>query len=208
MLSPLIGILLGPFVGALSVGLGSLVGHMIYFRDPFEFIFILGAPLGAAMASLVYERRWRPVLGIYTVLLLGFLVYPVSLLLPLWGVWDIFVGYGFVLIFSLLVVQNRLPKGETQNTLLILILCTVIGLESDILLRVFILLPGQTWWLLYAWPLEFLYVLWVEAAFVTPIKVLMGVIVTVTVGLSLLRSLPREYLQSTMEEIEQGSIDP
>ncbi|TFG26158.1 hypothetical protein EU528_14850, partial [Candidatus Thorarchaeota archaeon] len=56
MLSPIVGILLGPILGPISVGLGGLVGHLIYFRDPLELLFMLGAPVGAAMAGLVYEQ--------------------------------------------------------------------------------------------------------------------------------------------------------
>ena len=41
MLSPLIGILLGPVLGVISVGIGGLTGHLIYFRDPIELIFML-----------------------------------------------------------------------------------------------------------------------------------------------------------------------
>ncbi|MHA2081236.1 MAG: hypothetical protein ACW99H_08845, partial [Candidatus Thorarchaeota archaeon] len=33
LLSPIVGILLGPYLGAISVGLGSFLGHTIYYRD-------------------------------------------------------------------------------------------------------------------------------------------------------------------------------
>ena len=35
LLSPIIGVLLGPIAGVFSVGFGTLLGHFIYFRDPF-----------------------------------------------------------------------------------------------------------------------------------------------------------------------------
>ena len=99
VLSPLVGVLLGPFAGAFSVLLGSLMGHMIFFRDPYELVFMLGAPFGAMMSGLVYQRRWKPVLGLYSALLLGYFLTPISWVLPLWGIWDILVGYGIVLLF-------------------------------------------------------------------------------------------------------------
>ena len=100
LLSPIVGILLGPYLGALSVGLGSFLGHTIYYRDPTEFLFMLGLSMGAAVAGFVYQRRWKPVFGIYTAMLLGYFIYPVTWGLPLWGIWDILVGYVILLIYS------------------------------------------------------------------------------------------------------------
>ena len=72
ILSPLAGILLGPFAGAVAIGIGSLAGHCIFFRDIYEMVFMIGAPFGAAMSGLIYQRRWKPALGIYSLLLLGY----------------------------------------------------------------------------------------------------------------------------------------
>ena len=193
LLSPLVGILLGPYVGAVSVGLGNLVGHVIYFRDITEFLFMLGAPLGAAIAGFVYQRRWKPVFGIYTALLLGyFLIDPITWQLPLWGIWDILVGYGFVLIFVLLVTQDNWPKSQERSSLLGLLLGTVIGLEADILLRVFILVPGQAYWFLFGWTVEVLQTIWWGAGFITPLKVAISAVVTVILGKSIIRALTTE----------------
>ncbi len=195
LLSPLVGILLGPYVGAVSVGLGNLVGHMIYFRDITEFLFMLGAPLGAAMAGFVYQRKWKPVIGLYSVLLLGyFLIDPIAWQLPLWGIWDILVGYGFVLIFVLLVTRNFWPKSQERSSSLGLLLGSVIGLEADILLRVFILVPGQTYWFLLGWTVEVLQTIWLGAGFITPLKVAMSAIVTITLGRSIIRALTTESI--------------
>ncbi|MFX1475291.1 MAG: hypothetical protein ACFFCO_07440 [Promethearchaeota archaeon] len=190
LLSPIVGILLGPLAGAFSVGLGSLLGHFIYFRDPFEFIFMLGAPLGAAVAAFVYERQWRPVLAIYSVLLAGYFLTPISWVLPLIGVWDTLAGFVMVLLFTLCASRNWWPSGENQFQLLLLLFCTFIALESDILLRIFILIPGQTYWLFYQMTPDALQLLWLGAGIVTAIKVTLASIMTVSVGLSLLRLVP------------------
>ena len=189
LMSPIIGVLLGPYIGALSVGLGSFLGHMIYFRDPTELLFMLGLPLGAAMAGFVYKRRWRPVVGIYTALLLGYFIYPVSWGLPLWGIWDILVGYGVVLIFTLVTKRGIWANTGDRYRLLLLLFSTVIALETDILFRVFALVPGQTYWFFYGWTPTELYYIWLGAGFITPIKVLLAAIVAVTLGRQLLRVL-------------------
>ena len=191
LLSPIVGILLGPYLGAISVGLGSFLGHTIYYRDPTEFLFMLGLSMGAAVAGFVYQRRWKPVLGIYTAMLLGYFIYPVSWGLPLWGIWDILVGYGVVLIYSFVTTRGIWSDTNERYKLLLLIFCTVIALETDILFRVFVLVPGQVHWLLGMTP-EILFEIWLIAGIITPIKVVLAAIVMVTLGRQLLRVLEQQ----------------
>ena len=196
LLSPIVGVLLGPIGGFVAIGIGSLVGHLLMFRDIFELVYMIGAPIGAAMAGLVYQRRWKPVLIIYSGLLGGYLIYPISWMLPIFGIWDILVGFGFVIIFSLLTNREWWNHDSDGRTLLRLIFCTVIGLESDVLTRVFLLVPGQTYWLFYGFSVEELQLLWLGAGIVTPIKVFIAVILMVTVGYQILRTLPRYVTDS------------
>ncbi len=189
LVSPIIGILLGPYLGALSVGLGSLIGHSIYPRDLIELLFMLGLSMGAAMAGFVYQRKWKQVLGIYTTLLLGYFIYPVSWGLPLWGIWDILVGYCLVMVFSFVTHQGIWSNTSERYRLLMLVFCSVIALETDILFRVFLLVPGQIYWFYYVWTPADLYYLWLGAGFITPIKVLLATLIVVTLGRQLLRNL-------------------
>jgi len=189
LLSPIVGILLGPYIGALSVGLGCFLGHMIYFRDPTELLFMLGLPLGAAMAGFVYQQRWRPVFGIYTAMLLGYFIYPVSWELPLWGIWDVLVGYGVLLIYTLATSRGVWSDTSEWHKLLLLLFSSAIALEADILFRIFVLVPGQTYWFFYGWTPNELYYIWLGAGFITPIKVVLACIVAVTLGRQLLRVL-------------------
>jgi len=189
LLSPIIGILLGPYLGALSVGLGSLIGHSIYPRDIAELLFMLGVSMGAAIGGFVYQRRWKPVFGIYTALLLGYFIYPVSWGLPLWGIWDILVGYCLVLVYSFVTKRSVWSNTSERYKLLMLVFCSVIALETDILFRVFLLVPGQIYWFYYAWTPADLYYLWLGAGFITPIKVLLATLIVVALGRQLLRGL-------------------
>jgi hypothetical protein len=192
LLSPIVGILLGPYLGAVSVGLGSLIGHTIYYRNPIEFLFMLGLSMGAAVAGFVYQRRWKPVFGIYTAMLLGYFVYPVTWGLPLWGIWDILVGYGVLLIYSVGTTRGVWSNTSEHYKLLMLVFCSVIALETDILFRVFVLVPGQTYWFFYGWTATDLYFIWLGAGFITPIKVLLATIIVVTLGRQLLRTLEQQ----------------
>ncbi len=197
LLAPIIGALLGPLIGMIAVGLGSLLGHMIYFRDPFELLFMLGAVVGTASAALIFQRRWKPVLIFYTILLGGYFLYPVTWMLPLIGIWDILLAYVLLLLFSVLISNQWWPTDQWKDIWLLLMFATVIGLEADILFRVFILVPGQTYWLFYGLTLDALYWMWLTAGIITPTKVALGTLFTVTIGYSLLRLLPRTEIGLT-----------
>jgi hypothetical protein len=192
LLSPIVGILLGPYLGAISVGFGSFLGHAILPRDSIEFLFMIGLSFGAATAGFVYQRKWKPVFGIYTAMLLGYFVYPISWGLPLWGIWDILVTYGIVLVYSIVTPRNIWSNTSERYKLLMLVFCCVIALESDILFRVFVLVPGQMWWFYYAMTTADLALLWIGAGFITPIKVVMATIVVVTLGRQLLLTLEQQ----------------
>ncbi len=187
ILSPIIGILLGPVYGAISVGLGGFVGHLIYFRDPLELIFMLGAPVGAGIAGLVYQQRWKYVLAIYSLLLLGYFITPVTWVLSLWGIWDVLVVFALVLGFTALSIFKKSATGLLSSTSSRLVLGTVIGLEVDILVRIFILIPGQFYWFFYGIPVVELQLMWLVAGFITPIKVILAAIATIAIGKPLLR---------------------
>lgn len=192
LMSPLFGIILGPLGGAAAIAMGSFIGHLVYFRDPFELLFMWGAPLGAGIAGLVFQRKWKPVFIVYTGLLLAYFVTPVSWQLPLWGIWDVLVGFGILVVFSVIVNTRLWPESGERRNVIGLFFATVIGLESDVLFRVFILVPCQTYWLFYGLSVEGLQILWWGAGFVTPLKVLMAVVVGLTIGFSLIRFLQNQ----------------
>ena len=181
LLSPLIGILLGPFYGGLSVATGSIIGHLIYFRDPFELAFMWGAPLGAAVAGFIYQKEWKPVLGIYGALLGIYLIYPVSWELPLWGMWDTLVGFGLTIIYSFLIELINRGEVKMESQSLLIVFAAIIGLEVDILFRIFLLVPGQTYWFFYGWTVEQLRIVWMSSGIITPIKVFLSAITTLMI---------------------------
>lgn len=195
LITPLVGVFLGPFIGAASILMGSIVGHMVYFRDVFELVFMVGAALGGGVAGLIYRQEWRLVLGIYTMALMVYFVHPVSWILPILGIWDVIVGYALLVAFALAVEKERLPRNETQKTTVLLLFCGIIGLELDILFRVVLFVPGQMYWLFYGLDVSQLQLLWLAAGIVTPIKVAFATAVIVMLGLTLLRGLDSSGLE-------------
>ncbi len=200
LLSPVIGILLGPFYGAVSVGTGSLIGHLIYFRDPFELVFMWGAPLGAATAGFIYEKKWLPVLGIYGSLLGGYLIYPVTWVLPLWGIWDVLVGFALIVVFIFLVNMESDENIRIGMHTLTIAFAAIIGLEADVLFRVFVLVPGQTYWFFYGFTVADLQYIWMSAGIITPIKVLLSSIATIMITKAVLLNISDSYYDEQVLE--------
>lgn len=188
LIVPLTGIALGPYAGFLSTLIGVMVGHTILPRGVEEYLFTLGAPIGAMMSGLSFRRQWKPVVIYYTVLLASYFITPISWQLPLWGMWDVYGA--FLMLLIVVLFAYRRGRWRTRlKTPFLLTLSAFVGLEADILFRIFVFIPGQTYQSIYGLPVEWLQVIWVAGAFITPFKVAVSAIVTSLLGTRLLKVL-------------------
>lgn len=179
LIVPVTGILLGPRMGFLSTLIGVFVGHTISPRGLEEFLFTLGAPIGASMCSFLYQKRWIPLFGFFTVLLMAYFLTPIAQELPLWGMWDVYIAY-----FLLLLVIGilHLKSHWWENIWVRYSLSAFIGLECDVLFRIFLFIPGGTYQSIYGLPVEILASIWVAGALITPIKVGVSTLLTTFIG--------------------------
>ncbi|MEM2972126.1 MAG: hypothetical protein QW270_06885 [Candidatus Bathyarchaeia archaeon] len=178
------GIILGPSAGFFSTFVAAMVGHSINFMDVYEFIFTLGAPVGAMISALVFRGKWGIALTYYFALLGGYFVAPIAWQLPFWGMWDVYLAFAVLLVTAIVATKWKNPWEVKSKLRLVYILglSTFIGLEADVLFRIFILIPCQTYRLFYGWDASVLQGIWAMGAVETPIKVAISVIVTVLVG--------------------------
>ncbi|MEM3788451.1 MAG: hypothetical protein QXN95_01090 [Candidatus Bathyarchaeia archaeon] len=178
------GILLGPWAGFFSNFIGVMIGHFINYIDAYEFLFTLGAPLGAMISALAFRRRWNIVLTYYFALLGGFFAAPVSWQLPPWGMWDVYLAFATLLFLAVTTTKCKsLWDTKSKKRLIyILALSVFIGLEADVLFRIFIFVPCQTYNLFYGYRVEVLQAIWALGAVETPIKVGLSAIITSIVG--------------------------
>lgn len=176
--APITGILLGPSQGFLATLIGALAGHSIYFRGTHEFFFTLGAPIGAWVTGEVYRGRWKMPFFIYAVLLGGYFLTPVSWQLPIWGIWNVLLAFSILLVTAFL-LQKRLLSWKSKKTFLLPI-SVLIGLEADVLFRVFLLIPCQTYRLLEI-NVETLIGIWTSAALITPIQVAIAIFASIVI---------------------------
>jgi hypothetical protein len=191
IVEPINGIVLGPFAGFLSSLIGVMIGHSIYFRDVYEFLFTLGAPMGAMVAGFLYRGEWKMVLTYYTALLGFYFITPISWQLPIWGMWDVYLAYLILLVVAVMMARTGSWNPKSKGLVHVIALSALIGLEADILFRIFILIPGQTYRLFYRNGAESLIPLWIEAAAITPIKVAISVLITTTIGPPLVKAIKK-----------------
>ncbi len=162
---PLTAIVLGPLFGSAATFIGVMVGHYVYFIDAYEFLFTVGAPIGAAASALLFAGKWKPVLVYYTALFTAFLATPVAWQLPPWGMWDTYLAFA-LLVASTLLIRKGLWTPEPRMLPLGLALSAFVGLEADVLFRVFLFVPCQTYSLFYGYDTATLQMIWSGAALI------------------------------------------
>jgi len=188
LIEPLTGILLGPLLGFAATFIGVMIGHWVYFIDTYEFLFTIGAPIGVAVSALLFKEKWKPVLVYYTILFTAYFITPVAWQLPLLGMWDTYIAFAvlFVVIF---LIKKDFWKHKTKKLPFILAITAFVGLEADVLFRIFLLIPCQTYRLFYGWDIATLQYIWGGGAVITPIKVAVSTIATMTIGQPLIKTL-------------------
>ena len=193
LVTPLTGIILGPLLGFAATSVGVLIGHFVYFIDVYEFFFTIGAPIGVAVTALIYRGRWKPVLGYYILLFAAYWASPVAWQLPPWAMWDTYLA--FAVLLSTIIFAKRFLPNSPQNASLGLAFAAFIGLEADVLFRIFLLVPGGTYQYFYGWDVEALRVIWVSGAVGTPLKAALSTFATVVIGKPVVNLLKDRIMQ-------------
>jgi len=194
LMEPITGIVLGPFAGFLATFIGVMIGHYIYFIDVYEFLFTVGAALGAMFSGLLFRGRWKLALAYYAALLVAYFASPIAWQLPIWGMWDTYLG-GAALIF--IVWMIRRGSWETllkKRASFALALCAFVGLEADVLFRIFLFIPCQTYQLFYGFDVEALRLIWMAGAVGTPVKAAISTFATAMIGPPLIKTIARMNL--------------
>ncbi|MGD8566431.1 MAG: hypothetical protein PVF96_08795 [Candidatus Bathyarchaeota archaeon] len=202
IIEPINGILLIPPASFFSTIIGVLVGHSVFFRGNAEFIFTMGAPIGAAVTSFLFRRKWKIPMIYFIVLLGAYFLTPVSWKLPFWGMWDVYLAFGCLILMVVIMIRwknlwSTQPTGI--NLIVIIALSAFIGLEADVLFRIFILVPGQTYHIIYGLSVEQLQAWWAVGAVETSIKASLSTIVSIVIVPSVLRAVQRMRSRSSLK---------
>jgi len=185
---PITGIILGPWAGIFSSFIGVMIGHFILFYGAEEFLFTLGVPIGAMISALIFRGKWKIALVYYLALLAAFFATPIAWQLPLWGMWDVYAALG-LLFATVAIVKRRKNLWNIESNIClfhVLALSAFIGLEADVLFRIFILIPCQTYQLFLGYNLNTLQALWIVGAVETSTKAALSTVITVIIGLPII----------------------
>ena len=174
LMVPVNGIILGPFNGSVATLLGVFVGHFLYFRGVEEFLFAIGAAVGSAVCGFIWTRRVLPSVLFYTLALVSYFATPISFSLPVWGMWDTYCAYLVTLLVGLSRTKSR--GSDESRPRVWVAFSSFIGLEADVLFRIFLFIPVGTYRSIYGFPVEILQEIWVLSAVSTPLQVAMGVV--------------------------------
>lgn len=187
LIVPITGIILGPWLGSAATFAGVMIGHYFYFIDAYEFLFTVGAPIGAMVSACLYTGRWKPVLAYYAALFTVYFLSPLSRDLPLWAMWDTYVAFA-ALVAAIVLMQRGSWECRAEKLPLILIVAAFVGLEADVLFRISVLVPGQAY-KLYGWDAATLKSIWSAGAVETPVKAALSTFATLAIGHPLIKTL-------------------
>lgn len=191
-LEPLEGIILGPEAGFYAAFIGSIAGRIMRPTDPASWIYgVIAEPFGVLACAFLARGRWKPVLPVYTVMLVAYFAHPFGRWFPIWAVLDSLVA--LVLIYPAAKIGRWLFKGNVRRLSLSLTLISFIGIATDALVRVFLLVPAGLWLLFTSFP-DVAYEIFVAGAFGSYVEDALVVLVSFIVGIPLLvalRKIPR-----------------
>jgi hypothetical protein len=191
-MEPIAGIVLGPYAGFVSTFIGVMIGHSIFLRGEapvYEYLFTLGAPIGTMVCGFMFQRKVKRVFLYFTLLLVLYFLSPIAWELPIWGMWDVYIAYFFLSVLLFMNARRNMHSFEFANNVYVYALCAFIGLEADILFRIFLFIPGQTYHFLYGFSSEIVKIIWTAGALVTPIQVSVGVLLCTFMGPVLVKIL-------------------
>jgi hypothetical protein len=190
LIEPVTGIVLGPYAGFLSTFIGVMIGHFIFYEGAPEFLFTLGAPMGTMVSGLLFRGKWKTVFAYYTVLFIAYFATPIAWQLPIWGMWNTYLAYATLCTVAFVLTRKKVEALDSKRFSYSLVLYAFIGLEADILFRIFLLVPCKTYQLIYGWPVETLRAVWMLGAAVTPIQVALStLLITPLVGVPIIKIL-------------------
>ena len=186
-IEPIEGIVLGPWAGFLTAFIGSVLGRALKPIDLWMFG-IVAEPLGVLAAGFLAKGRWKPVMGIYAVMLIAYFAHPFGRWLPFWTILDILLA--LVLIYPAARLSKQLYEENVKLLPASLALLSFVATVTDSLTRVFLLIPVGLY-NVFGWPPEAVYYTFIEGAAASYIEDALVVITSLLVGVPLLIALKR-----------------
>jgi len=192
ILAPIYGIILGPYVGGFSVILGTFVAFALGKPVIFLGLDFLPALVNTVAIGFLFKRKWWPAVVLYSVLLVGFILSPwTAVFISVGNVSIPFVWLhliAFIVLLSPLgrkaaqLVETLKPINITTGLFVLAFIGTMLQHLMGNILYEFIIQPDQGYW--------------TTIFFVYPFERLILIILTVIVGVPLIRALKKTLFRS------------
>lgn len=189
VMAPLVGVLLGPYLGAATAGLGGIVGASITQGGSFNPISFLPGTAAAFCSGLLYNRKEKACVLLYSAFLLTSILYPP--VGPIWlypyFAWFQFAGL-VVLVSPLRSKAINFTKNQQRSTKLILgisVICFIATMFAHI---VGCIVFEITSWPLIFPQLDFWQSTWQFLTFVYPIERTIITAMATLIGLPLIKT--------------------
>lgn len=187
LIEPIMGVILGPWVGYLAALIGSTIARII---KPTEFWMfgIFAEPLGALAAGFLAKGNWKPILAIYVIMLSAYFIHPLGRQLPLWTILDILLA--LALIYPTAKISSKLSEEKPRHLMLPLISISFISTVTDALARVFLFIPVGLFHL-FGLTIEAVYAIFITGAFYSYMEDVLVVIISPIIGIPLITAVKR-----------------
>jgi hypothetical protein len=138
-LSPIEGMVLGPWAGFISALIGSTVGRVVL-PSPLWMFGIVAEPLSVMSAGFLTKGKWQPVMALYAVMLAAYFISPLGQLLPLWPMLDTVAAV--CLVYPAAKLSKNLFSENLKLLPVSLVIVSFITVAVDGLTRVFLFIPA------------------------------------------------------------------
>jgi hypothetical protein len=196
VMEPLEGIIAGPYLGFLAALIGATGGRLIRPEGLWiENFFGIAEAVGALGAGFLITRKWYLTVGIYGVQLLAFLMHPLAREIPLWTLWDTYLGFLAIFPAGYLVRKLGDAKSRAHRLIPVVGLTSFVAVELDVMVRIFMLIVGGLYQV-YPIPVDALPWIFIAGAVQTPLEAAYSVACAVVVGVPALVALERSGVLS------------
>ena len=181
-------------MGFLAATIGWIGGRFVR-PDGFwiENLFGIAEAVGALGAGFLVARKWYLTAGIYGALLLAFLAHPLARGIPLWTLWDTYLGFIAVFIAAFLVRRMRESESSASRLVPTIAVIAFASVELDVMVRVFMLIVGGLYQL-YPIPVGLLAGIFIAGAVQTPLEAVFCVLASTLVGVPALIAIEKSKM--------------
>jgi len=138
-LSPIEGMVLGPWAGFIAALIGSTIGRVLL-PSPLWMFGIIAEPLSVMSAGFLTRGKWQPVIVLYAVMLAAYFISPLGQSLPLWPMLDIIAAV--CLVYPACRLSKNLFSKNMNLLPVSLVIVSLITVATDGLIRVFLFIPA------------------------------------------------------------------